>query len=169
MKTTLASLCLGLLCCLPSVGQAAAPKPNVLASVALLEGKVNLNTATRDQLMLLPGVGPATADKLLAYRARRRFHRPAHIMRVKGSERRRTRSYGPSSPSTARRPCTPSLLRHDLEAVARRRRCGAASIASRPILGSTKALYSRCEVLWRGLAPARVPWVSAQGSRARMR
>ncbi len=84
MKAPLASLCFGLLCTLPVLGHAAAPRPSVLVASPVLEGKVNLNTATREQLMLLPGVGPATADKLLAYRAQRRFHRIAHIMRVKG-------------------------------------------------------------------------------------
>ena len=84
MKATIASLCLGLLCCLPAVSQAAVPRPGVLMATPLLEGTVNLNTASRDQLMMLPGVGPATADKVLAYRAQRRFGRVAHIMRVKG-------------------------------------------------------------------------------------
>jgi competence protein ComEA len=83
MKATLASLCLGLLCCLPAVSHAAAPRPALFAA-PLLEGKLNLNTADRAQLMMLPGVGPATADKVMAYRNHRRFTRPAHIMRIKG-------------------------------------------------------------------------------------
>lgn len=84
MKATLASLCLGLLCCLPAVGHAAPPRTGLLMATPLLEGQVNLNTASKEQLMLLPGVGPATADKLLAYRAQRPFGRTSHIMRVKG-------------------------------------------------------------------------------------
>ncbi len=84
MKATIASLCLGLLCCLPAVGHAASPRPAGLMATPLLEGKLNLNTANKQQLMMLPGVGPATADKLLAYRAQRRFTRITHIMRVKG-------------------------------------------------------------------------------------
>lgn len=84
MKATLASLCLGLLCCLPAVGHASPPRSVALLVTPVLEGRVNLNTATKEQLMLLPGVGPATAEKLLAYRAQRRFGRVSHIMRVKG-------------------------------------------------------------------------------------
>lgn len=33
--------------------------------------KVNLNTATADQLDALPGVGPSTARAIVSYRARR--------------------------------------------------------------------------------------------------
>lgn len=38
------------------------------ASVAAGSGLVNLNTATMDELDTLPGVGPATADKIIQYR-----------------------------------------------------------------------------------------------------
>ena len=78
------SFCLGLLCCLPTAAHAVPLQPVALFAAPILEGTVNLNTADRTQLMLLPGVGPATADKVLAYRDRRRFTRPAHVMRVKG-------------------------------------------------------------------------------------
>jgi competence protein ComEA len=45
-----------------------APTP---ATVATGPGKVNLNTATSDQLDALPGVGPATAKAILSYRSRK--------------------------------------------------------------------------------------------------
>lgn len=48
------------------------------------QGKVNLNAATREQLMQLPGVGPATADKIIEQRAVQPFRRPEDVMRVRG-------------------------------------------------------------------------------------
>jgi len=88
MKATLASLCLGLLCSFPALASAAPARPNILIATASLEGQVNLNTASREQLMLLPGIGPATADKLLAYRAQHPFTRTTHIMRIRGVGRK---------------------------------------------------------------------------------
>ncbi|MEI6915010.1 MAG: helix-hairpin-helix domain-containing protein [Armatimonadota bacterium] len=48
-------------------------------------GKVNINKAGAAQLDTLPGVGPATAQKIMAYRkASGGFMRPEDIMNVKG-------------------------------------------------------------------------------------
>jgi competence protein ComEA len=50
-----------------------------------LTGKVNLNTATEDQLMLLPTVGPAKADRIVAWRKKNGgFKRVADLRHVKG-------------------------------------------------------------------------------------
>ncbi len=50
-----------------------------------LTGKINLNTATEEQLMLLPSVGPAKADRIVAWRKKNgAFRRTADLRRVKG-------------------------------------------------------------------------------------
>ena len=50
-----------------------------------LAGKLNLNTASEDQLMLLPTVGPAKAERIVAWRKKNGgFKRVADLRRVKG-------------------------------------------------------------------------------------
>ena len=50
-----------------------------------LAGKVNLNTATEEQLMLLPTVGPSKAERVVAWRKKNGgFKRTADLRRVKG-------------------------------------------------------------------------------------
>jgi len=50
-----------------------------------LGGKLNLNTATEDQLMLLPTVGPAKAERIVTWRKKNGgFRRTADLRRVKG-------------------------------------------------------------------------------------
>ena len=64
------------------------PAPVGLLAPAL-EGTVNLNTATAEQLLLLPGVGPATAAKIIDYRERRPFQTIRQVMRIKGIGRKK--------------------------------------------------------------------------------
>lgn len=48
-------------------------------------GKLNLNTASEDQLMLLPSVGAAKAERIVAWRKKNgSFKRIADLRRVKG-------------------------------------------------------------------------------------
>lgn len=50
-----------------------------------LTGKLNLNTATEEQLQLLPTVGPAKAERIVAWRKKNGgFKRPADLRKVKG-------------------------------------------------------------------------------------
>jgi competence protein ComEA len=50
-----------------------------------ITGKLNLNTATEDQLMLLPSVGPSKAERIVTWRKKNGgFKRPADLRRVKG-------------------------------------------------------------------------------------
>ncbi len=47
-------------------------------------GVVNIQTASAEQLTLLPGIGPAKAAAIVAYRDSHAFHRIEDIMRVRG-------------------------------------------------------------------------------------
>lgn len=52
---------------------------------SVLVGVLNLNTATEEQLQMLPGIGPKKAARVVEYRARRgRFKRVRDLRRVKG-------------------------------------------------------------------------------------
>ena len=67
--------------------QPAAEEPHVAkkSSRKELAGKLNLNTASEDQLMLLPTVGPAKADRIVAWRKKNGgFKRVADLRHVKG-------------------------------------------------------------------------------------
>lgn len=72
-----------------------------------LEGVVNLNTATADELQLLPFVGPAKAQAIIAYRQSRPFRTVEELGRIKGIGRRTIKRLRPhltvSGPTTAKR------------------------------------------------------------------
>jgi competence protein ComEA len=82
----------------------AAPRPSLAATAAAADpaaddasdekaashkktatGKLNLNTATPEQLMLLPGVGPSKAEQIVSFRGKHGpFKRVADLRKVKG-------------------------------------------------------------------------------------
>jgi competence protein ComEA len=71
------ALCLGLV---SSSFTVMAQKPTSAATE-----KVNLNTATIEQLQSLPGIGPATAKSIVEYRTKAgKFNRIEEIINVKG-------------------------------------------------------------------------------------
>lgn len=50
-----------------------------------LNGRLNLNTATEEQLMMLPSVGPSKAERIVVWRKKNGgFKRVADLRRVKG-------------------------------------------------------------------------------------
>ena len=48
------------------------------------EGKLNLNTATQAELIALPGIGESMANRILALRRVRRFHKVDDLLQVRG-------------------------------------------------------------------------------------
>jgi DNA uptake protein ComE-like DNA-binding protein len=77
--------------------QQLAPRPDILSVMLApqLDGKLNVNAADTKQWELLPGIGPATAKKLVDYRAKRKFGDLTHVMRIKGIGRK---TYGAIKP-----------------------------------------------------------------------
>lgn len=45
---------------------------------------VNINTATKAELMSLPGIGEVTAERILEYRRRKPFESPEELLEIKG-------------------------------------------------------------------------------------
>lgn len=76
-----------------------------------LEGVVNLNTASPDELRLIPGVGPARVRNILAYRKAHPFRTVDELARIKGIGRRTVRKWrvhlAVAGPSTAQRVLRP--------------------------------------------------------------
>jgi competence ComEA-like helix-hairpin-helix protein len=61
------------------------PHPAKKSNHKELAGKLNLNSATEDQLMLLPTVGPSKAERIVAWRKKNGgFKRVADLRHVKG-------------------------------------------------------------------------------------
>jgi competence protein ComEA len=70
-----------------------------------LEGVVNINTASSDELQLLSGIGPAKVRNIVAYRTKHPFRTVEELVRIKGIGRkmfRRLRLHlAVSGPTTA--------------------------------------------------------------------
>lgn len=77
-----AALGLALLVALPAGAWAREAKTKV-------EGTVNLNSATADQLDLLPTVGKKAAEAIIAFRAKQPFKRVEELVKVKGFGKKR--------------------------------------------------------------------------------
>lgn len=75
---------LGALIALSAATSARADIERKEASPTAEQGVVNVNTATADQLALLPGVGPSRADAIIQARTRRPFRTIQELARVRG-------------------------------------------------------------------------------------
>src|SRR5690606_41250399 len=82
------------------------PKHGRPRVVAVLSGKVILSPAAAQRLDMLPGIGMASAERIIARRERRPFRRPEELVRVKGFGVRRYQRVRPyvsvEGPSTLR-------------------------------------------------------------------
>jgi len=79
-----------------------------------IEGVVNLNSATPEELRLIPGVGPARVRNILAYRHAHPFRTVDELARIKGIGRKIVRHWrmhlavgGPSTAQKVVRPDAP--------------------------------------------------------------
>jgi competence ComEA-like helix-hairpin-helix protein len=78
-----------------------------------LEGVVNINTASPDELRLIPGVGPARVRNIMAYRHAHPFRTVEELARIKGIGRKTLRHWrmhlAVGGPSTAQKVVRPDL------------------------------------------------------------
>ncbi len=58
--------------------------PQAAKSKKITSGTVNINTASKQELMALPGVGEVTAENIIAFRAEQKFRRTEDLMQVRG-------------------------------------------------------------------------------------
>jgi competence protein ComEA len=62
-----------------------APAPAIAAGKATPAAKVNINTATVEQLTTLPGIGPKLAGRIVEYRQKAGpFRKPQELINVQG-------------------------------------------------------------------------------------
>ena len=79
------TLCLIIFCCSLSVLAQNADATATPATKTAGPAKINLNSATAEQLAALPGVGPATAALIIEYRTKAgKFTRVEELLNVRG-------------------------------------------------------------------------------------
>jgi len=97
--------------------------PAARAEKATLEGVINLNTASPEELGLIPGVGPARIRNILAYRKAHPFRTVDELARIKGIGRKTVRQWrlhlAVGGPSTAQRVVRPERPNAEVPAPAR--------------------------------------------------
>lgn len=71
-----------------------------------LTGTVNINTASQEELVMIPGIGPAKAAAIVEYRKTAKFNSTEDIIKVKGIGEKLYQSISPyitvDGPTTAK-------------------------------------------------------------------
>ena len=76
----------------PEDSSAEAVKEGIIGA----SGKLNINTATKEQLLDLPGVGEVTADRILTYRAETgKFSNVGELRAIKGMSKKKIENLRP--------------------------------------------------------------------------
>lgn len=57
---------------------------NAFAAKYKVEGSVNVNTASKSELVMVPGIGAAKADAILSERQKKRFASPKDLLVIRG-------------------------------------------------------------------------------------
>ncbi len=85
IRGSFAALCVALLPLLSPVGVFGAETPDARAPQTRLVGVVNVNTATAEELELLPGVGPARSRAIIDFRKENgSFKQAGDLVQVSG-------------------------------------------------------------------------------------
>jgi len=81
MRRMAKAVAAGLLCGLVVAGTGGGA---FAAGAAPTAARVNINSASADELASLPGIGPAKAKAIIEYRSEEPFTRPEDLRKVKG-------------------------------------------------------------------------------------
>ncbi len=80
----------------PAIALAFSPAAYAGSRSAEITGVVNINTATADELRMLPGIGAKKAQRILDQRAKHKFDSTDQLMKVKGIGRATYRKLKPN-------------------------------------------------------------------------
>ena len=69
---------------IPSINNVTDNEQNNNVTSDVYTGLVNINTASKEQLMTVSGIGEVTAEKIIEYRKDKRFKKKEDIMNIKG-------------------------------------------------------------------------------------